>query len=70
MERRAAGQAPARGRLGAIRSSNGSGSPPGVNDFFGGHYFWGAASTAAKAAAFDAAIAVQPVARRRILQKA
>jgi len=50
--------------------ATGMGPRPGVNDFFGGHCFWGAASTAAKAPAIDAAIAVQPVARRRILQKA
>ncbi len=37
--------------------ATGMGPRPGVNDFFGGHYFWGAASTAAKAAAIDAAIA-------------
>jgi len=49
--------------------ATGMGPRPGVNDFFGGHYFWGAASTAAKAAAIDAAIAVQPVARRRIVEK-
>jgi len=49
--------------------ATGMGPRPGVNDFFGGHYFWGAASTAAKAAAIDAAIAGQPVARRRILEK-
>jgi hypothetical protein len=49
--------------------ATGMGPRPGVNDFFGGHYFWGAASTAAKAAAIDAAIAAQPVVRRRILEK-
>src|SRR5260370_4882777 len=38
--------------------ATGMGPRPGVNDFFGGHYFWGAASMAAHAESFSSIPAI------------